>query len=353
MIYRYAFILLLMLISACTQTADEPSFTIENHTVDTADLLLSPETVSELGMPSGLLSDEDRLLVYDSQAVSMMVFDSSGEKEFQFGREGDGPGEFRFIPEFWLFDDTYVLYDRSAARILHFTRDGDFIEDFAVETGSLAISIATRSATEFYLPAGGEGSALIQFSHLTDDEENRRFGEKFAQSDGDIDIQQAQSDAISGRVPSFMQNQILLSSNESGLYSFQQSTGLLQKYSHEGELEWDQTLELPASDGIFDQYVENNQMMSERGQGNVIMLQYATQIEADEDGVAILLSTLEPNPVTIAWLPNDGSSMQEIQFPGLDEYEARPRSFTISDDGSTIYFTAAMDGSVYSANWPL
>lgn len=351
MIYRYAFILLL--ISACTQTAEENSFTIKSHTVESADLLISPEKVTDLGMPSGLLSDGGRLLVYDSQAVSMIIFDSSGEKEFQFGREGDGPGEFRFIPEFWLFDDIYVLYGRSAARILHFTREGDFIEDFAVDTGSLAISIAARSGTGFYLPAGGEDSALIQFSHLTNDEENFRFGEKFAQSEGVIDLQQAQSDAISGRVPSFMQNQILLSSNESGLYSFQQSTGLLQKYSHDGELEWEQTLELPATDGIFDQFVERNQMMSERGQGNVIMLQYATQIEAAEGGIAVLLGTLEPNPVTVAWLPDDGSSIQEIQFPGLEEYEARPRSFTISEDGSTIYFSAAMDGSVYSANWPL
>ncbi len=351
MLYRYAFILLL--ISACTQTADNDSFSIESHSVEAANHLISPETVPELGMPSGLLSDGDRLLVYDTQAVTMMVFDKSGEKEFQFGREGDGPGEFRFIPEFWLFDDTYVLYDRSAARILHFTRDGDFIEDFAVDTGNLAISIAAHSAHEFYLPAGGSGSALIQFSHLTDDEQNHQFGEKFAQTEDGIDLQQAQSDAVSGRVPSFMQNQILLSSNDSGLYSFQQSSGLLQKYSHNGELEWDLTMELPVSEGIFDQFVERNKMMSERGQGNVIMLQYASQIEAGTGGVAILMSTIEPTPVTVAWLPDDGSSIQEVQFPGLDEYEARPRSFTISEDGSTIYFTGAMDGSVYSADWPL
>lgn len=351
MIYRYAFILLL--ISACTQTEDKHSIKIDTHTVEAANLLISPETVSEIGMPSGLLSDGDRLLVYDSQAISMMVFDNSGEKQFQFGREGDGPGEFRFIPEFWLFNDTYVLYDRSAARILHFTREGDFIEDFTVDTGGLAISIAARSATEFYLPAGGDGNALIQFNHLTNEEENHQFGKKFAQPEGGVDLQQAQRDAVSGRIPSFMQNQILLSSNKSGLYSFQQSSGLLQKYSHDGELEWDHILELPASDGIFDQYVENNRMMSERGQGNVIMLQYATQIEASASGIAILLSTLEPNPVTVAWLPDDGSSIQEIQFPGLEEYEARPRSFTISNGGNTIYFTAAMDGSVYTADWPL
>lgn len=349
---KFLFPLLIILFS-CTSSPESDEIPINTTVVENAEQLISPESNPNIAMPSGLLSDGDRLLVYDSGAVTMFVYDKDGNLQFSFGSEGDGPGEFRFVPEFWTFNDTYLLYDRNSAKMIRFSLDGEYMTDYAIDAGSMSLSLAAKSPRKFYLPTLGQHDALIEFTDLDSEESGFMFGESVTTPPEGLDMQQAQRQAISGRVPAFMQNQIILSANRSGVYSFQQTSALLQKFSHNGEMEWELDLEIPATEGIFDQFVERNKMMSDRGQGNLIMLQYAADIEATEDGVAILLNTLETYPVTVAWISNNGSEIEEIQFPGLDSFEARPRSFTLSDSGDSIYFTAAMDGSVYRADWPL
>lgn len=311
---KYCFLVLSFILISCSSSPDRDEIPISTTAVESAVQLISPETNQNIATPSGLLSDGDRLLVYDTRAVTMFVFDDEGNLQFNFGDEGEGPGEFRFVPEFWVFNDIYLLYDRNGAKIIQFSRDGEYITDYAIEAGSMSLSIAAKSPRQFYLPTLGQHEALIEFVDLDSEESGFMLGASVTTPPDILDMQQAQRQAISGQVPAFMQNQIILAASSSGVYSFQQTSALLQKFSHNGEMEWDLDLAIPATGGIFDQFIERNKMMSDRGQGNVIMLQYAADIEAAEEGTAILLNTSIRIPLRYCGCPMMARKLKRFSF---------------------------------------
>lgn len=350
--YTIPLYFLIFVMIGCSYSADDGTIPIVTKISDTVKPLITPETHQNLVSPLGLLSHKDQLLVYDSGSVAMFVFDKDGNQLFKFGRSGEGPGEFRFIPEFWGFEDSYILFNPSSAKVLLFDTSGNYISESSIDAGTLSHYMEAKSPRQFYIPTAGHQNALFEFVDLDDESASFRVGTPVAPPSDGYDMQQLQQQVLSGQIPAIMRNQIILSSNDSGVYAFQQSNVLLQKFTHTGELEWELDLDLPATEGVYDQFLETNRAMADRGQEMVTMLQYAAKIDTTDNGVALLLNTVDPNPVTVLWIPDDGSEIQEVQFPGLESSEARPRSFTISGEESTIYFGGTMEGIVYNSEWP-
>lgn len=342
---------LIFLLIGCSTTSDDESIPIVTIVSDTVQSFITPQTNQNLVTPLGLLSHKDQLVVYDSGSVAMFVFDSDGNQLFKFGRSGEGPGEFRFIPEFWGFEDNYILFNPSSAKIIQYDTDGNYISESSIEASNLSYYMAAKSPHQFYIPTAGHQNALFEFVDLEDESAGFMIGTPVAPPSDGYDMQQVQEQVLAGQIPEMMRNQIILSSNNSGVYSFQQSNVLLQKFTHSGELEWELDLGIPATEGVYEQFLETNKAIADRGQEMVSMLQYAAKIDTTDNGVALLLNTVDSNPVTVLWIPNDGSEIQEVQFPGLESAESRPRSFTISEEESTIYFGGTMEGIVYNSEW--
>jgi len=336
---------------SCTNTAVDENIPIVTKVSDSVKPLITPETNQNLVTPLGILSHKDQLVVYDSGSVAMFVFDSNGNQQFKFGRSGEGPGEFRFIPEFWGFGDNYYLFNPSSAKIIQYDTGGNYISESSIEASNMSYYMAAKSPRQFYIPTAGQQNALFEFVDLDDEDAGFMIGTPVAPPSDGYDMKQVQEQVLSGQIPEMMRNQVILSSNKSGVYSFQQSNALLQKFTHSGELEWELDLGIPATEGVYEQFLEANKAIADRGQEMVSMLQYAAKIDTTDNGVALLLNTVDPNPVTVLWVPDDGSEIQEIQFPGLETAESRPRSFTISKEESTIYFAGTMEGIVYNSEW--
>lgn len=94
------------------------------------------------GRIGGLAVHEDSsLYVLDSQALEVRVYSADGAFQRRFGREGEGPGEFRqplgvaFLP-----DDRLVIRDYGNGRINVFATDGTFLDDWSIPTGFFTTS---------------------------------------------------------------------------------------------------------------------------------------------------------------------------------------------------------------------
>lgn len=70
------------------------------------------------------------------------------------------------------------------------------------------------------------------------------------------EVQQAFSN---GEIPDIFLNSVVLGSSSSGIYSFQQTTGILEKYSYSGDLFWEKSLKIPAQGDLFDRIAQKNQ----------------------------------------------------------------------------------------------
>lgn len=55
---------------------------------------------------------------------------------------------------------------------------------------------------------------------------------------------------LRGEIPAVMANLLLLASSSSEIYSFQQTTGKLEKYTRSGDLIWGKKLNIPSQDDI-------------------------------------------------------------------------------------------------------
>jgi len=68
-----------------------------------------------------------KLYVSDIFRDQVLVFDSTGEPLFQFGREGEGPGEFESLYSLAWIEDTLLTLDIGNARLSRRTLTGDWL----------------------------------------------------------------------------------------------------------------------------------------------------------------------------------------------------------------------------------
>lgn len=84
----------------------------------------------------------DTIYVLDGDAFQIKVYDTSGKHVRTFGREGDGPGEFRSPSLLTLLGDTLVVYDWRARRLSCFTLGGTLLRTAQMEVPTFASGIA-------------------------------------------------------------------------------------------------------------------------------------------------------------------------------------------------------------------
>ncbi len=109
------------------------------------DWILDPAPVTSVGVLDGAeaemfgrvfdatLFPDGVIAVLDAGADEVRVFSESGEVLSVFGREGDGPGEFRGPFGVESFGDTIFLWDFSKAVFMRWTRDGELLSQVSAE----------------------------------------------------------------------------------------------------------------------------------------------------------------------------------------------------------------------------
>ncbi len=344
---RY-FLFISIFIFACqTETTDSTDFTEVDF--QEPSLYLTAEDHDQIGQPALINHIDSGLLVYDYLAQSIFLFDEEGNQKYRFGREGDGPGEFRYIAGLWKSGDQYIAYDRNSSKVIYYDLNGSLLSEAPLRLESLALSMSLYTQDQIYAPTNGFEGSLISRVNLQEGS-SEHFGQSLINKDEDFDFDKSQQEILSGRVPPNMINRLLLESNESGLFSYQQATAILQKYSHDKELLWEVDLSVPATEGIFDRFIEINQSFVDRGMRNMYMLQYASQMSAAQNGAFILINTIPDHPTTVVWVSNEGDKVVSAYLRNQEDFN--PDLLAVSNSGEHVFLGSRMEAMILKLNWP-
>ena len=76
------------------------------------------------------IDDEGKIYVADSRHNEIFCFDSDGKYLFQFGRKGQGPGEF--IRPYYInfYENIIIIYDNGNRRFQFFDKQGKYLKSF-------------------------------------------------------------------------------------------------------------------------------------------------------------------------------------------------------------------------------
>ncbi len=86
-----------------------------------------------------LMGEDDNYYVNDRGNVRIAVFGPDGKYLRSFGRDGDGPGAFRYPRLLWIRNDNVAVFDSRNRRTSLFHIDGSFIQTFShLKGGSIA-----------------------------------------------------------------------------------------------------------------------------------------------------------------------------------------------------------------------
>lgn len=86
------------------------------------------------GQVAGVVVGEDgRIYVGDAQNLEVRVFSGDGELETRFGREGEGPGEFRNISGVSRAPGGVAVLDGMLGRVTVFAPRGEIVRSFRLE----------------------------------------------------------------------------------------------------------------------------------------------------------------------------------------------------------------------------
>lgn len=349
------FVLLLTVSCSSKETADEVK--IVEHSVTETDVMAASEENSFLGRPTRIIATGMGLYFSDHGFQQITRLNRDGEQEFSFGSQGEGPGEFNAPSRFWVFEDRYLVYDYNSFKFITYDRKGEVVEEIIIEKNpvnpdgfppNIPLTVHAISTDELLIPSRGRNGSLFAKANIKTGD-LQFIGEAVGNHADYDDVERAYS---IGEIPPVFINMVSLGHSSTGIYSFQQTTGLLEKYSFSGELLWNKHIEIPAQTDLFDQISMRNQNIdSQKEPYN--LFHYAWYMSVNEEGVAILLNMPEEEPITVAWLPESGEQLHLISYVDLGrEVLSLFGSFSISPDNTRIYFLNTQEGIIYEADWP-
>lgn len=351
-------VIVLMAILGCSGQGGQDAVTFKSETVKATDVFLSLETSKFLGNPTRIKAYDGGLYFSDHGYQRVVKVNRKRDSLLTFGSHGRGPGEFESLAGFWVFDDSYLVYDYNGFKFITYDTLGNHLADKVVKKNpvnpdgfppNIPITVQAISTDKLLIPSRGRNGSLFAIADIETGEltyAGKAVGEH-VESFKQEEVEQAFS---KGEIPDIFMNLVLLGSSSSGIYSFQQTTGVLEKYSHSGDLIWQKEITIPAQDDLFDQISRHNQQEDQ----NNHLFTYAKAMDARKDGVAILMNMPEDSPAAACWVSQDGSEMNVITYSDIDkEVGFGMGSFTVSPADKRAYFLNSRKGIIYEANWPL
>jgi hypothetical protein len=346
------------LLLGCSSERDVETPTFTEYSVKNTQAFLSLENTLFLGSPTSIEAVSGGLLIVDKGHFQITKVDYEGNRLLSFGKRGRGPGEFQSISGFWPFENEYLVYDYNSFKFSTFDHSGNLIDEEILEenpvnssTGrSIPITLDAISSNKILIPTGGLQGSLFAIADLIN-------GDAIYTGNAVVEyIEYNHQDNMQtfskGEIPDIHRNMVMLNSSSSAIYSFQQTTGVLEKYTHAGEQVWEKKLDIPAQSDLFDQISEHNRELGLDDFPRMFL--YGRGMDALEEGVALLLNLPDDQPLTIAWVPEDGSKIDLVEVEGitLDGNSFRD-GFTISPDGQHAYYLKRSKGTIYQFEWPL
>lgn len=347
------FLCIVFLSYGCNSKIEQEKKSFDKYVVDDVSVHLSVEDAPFLGVPVSIKAVSEDLLIVDSGYFQITKVDKNGNLILSFGKRGRGPGEFQSITGFWALKNEYLIYDYNSFKFSTFDYSGTLIDEEVLDENPLGsdskynipITLDAISIDTLIVPTGGrQGSLFATVDRIN--EEVKYIGNAVLDS-----VKQTQEGTMQiyskGEIPDIQHNMVMLGNNSSAIYSFQQTTGILEKFTYDGDLIWRKSLIIPDQENLFDTIKKYNQDVGFR------LYLYARGMEVKEDGVALVLNLPDGQPLTIAWIPNDGSKIKLVEVAGITlEGNGFMEGITISSNAQYAYYLKRSIGTIYRFSWP-
>lgn len=323
-------------------------------------VFLSVQDNPFLGNPTAIKTSTGGLYLVDSGRDMIHNVDFEGNLQLSFGKQGQGPGEFQLVTGFWPLGDRYLVYDYNSFKFITYDMQGDMIDEVIMrenplnpESGrSIPITVEALTPDKLLIPTGGKQGSLFAIAELGSEDVifvGDALGEFVAGYNRDSVMQSYGA----GEVPDNFKSLVMLGSSADAIYSLQQTTGMIEKFSHSGERIWQMNLNIPGQSEVMDQIAQHNIDAVKNGEPTQLFI-HAHAMDATDQGVAMLLRMPENHPTTIAWVPADGSGVNLITAKSLD---VNPRGFmgmfALSAEDRTAYYLELETGTVFQFEWSL
>jgi hypothetical protein len=345
-------------VSFISCTNQGPDERINEYIISDISVFIGAEMDDFVGTPVRIEASDDGLYFIDEATFSLTKVNWMGEKVFALGHEGPGPGEFQSMAEFWIFDDQFLIYDYNGSKFVVYD-DSGYVEDILVRSNPanpngfpprIPITVEAVSTHQILIPSRGYAESLFA---LVDIKSNSV--QYFAEAIGEH-VQNYNSDEIlesykTGKIPDIFENAVELAANSTGIFSLQQTTGILEKYNYEGELIWSMDLKIPAQENLFDQFAEVNRARAFTNERPFELYFYSLDMYAHQSGVAVLLNVPNDHAISVVWVSNDGTSVEFVSLPSMSLVFGD--SIVISPDKANLFLLKPQDGLIYKAKWPI
>mgnify|MGYP006293399673 CR=1 FL=1 len=347
-----------LLLFGCIQDRSADKEHLREYPVNSVQVFLSLEDAPFLGSPIDIKSAADGLFIVDGAHNQIIKVDAEGNRLLSFGNRGRGPGELQSIAGFWPFDDEYLVYDYNSFKFLTFDHLGRLIDEELLNENpihsesefNIPITLDALSSKKLIIPTGGRKGSLFAIADRNN-EDLTYAGKAVGNVIPEYNNQEVTQAFSRGEIPEAMLNMVLLSSSSDAIYSFQQTTGILEKYTHTGEHVWEVELNIPGQEHLFDRISDHNRGIDSDGIPRLFI--YARAMDVREGGVALQLNMPDEQPITIAWVPEDGSRIDLVNVEEITpDAHGFMEGFTVSPDEDHAYYLKRSTGTIYQFNWP-
>ena len=300
-------------------------------------------TQSELiAHPTDLVLDRSgTLYVLDGQNNRILVIDTAGEVQRQFGRGGAGPEELERPTGIAVQEDTVVVLDRGNGRIQRWLSTGQHVGTQNQEEFSGGGPTALHATGALAVGTMGEGDVLVNIL----DKHGQLVGGLRAPITPPVAIvnfTELKSEISAGVVPAFLRNiAVPVWHNDSEVWLLLQTENTVERYSVTGTLKSSTQLELPEAEAIRAAFFKRN----EEGAG-LPQLAYAADGVVVENMLWILLNLPADSPAVIVRIEEEGNVFQILEFPEI----TGARSFAVDRAAQRIYFGVSTTAEILAVD---
>lgn len=342
-VYSSLTLIVILFYSGCHQETDVPVSDINPIEIDNLQLFIDFEQHGLL-MPWKIeYLQNGRIAVLDNQQNKVLIIDKDGELINSFGREGRGPGEFIRPNYLQISEDNLYVIDEELLRVNQFNLSGEFVQNFNIDSRQ---GVAMMDEEIYFEMAMGEKGSLIRHINIKENS-THYFGDAMGDVNQSIDFYRETSLLRRGEIPDYFKNSVTMYYRHPYLYIFLDAFSRLQKYSYDGQLIWDQAIDLPVNEIIFNHVVERA-----RGPvppGAVPAYQYITSMKTVNDQAYLFWFPVEDHPRSLIKIDKDGNLEAIYHIP---EEVPTFSDFSIDLENNFLYLISPELGQIYRTRYP-
>lgn len=331
-----------LLVPACASPGQSSSSDISLK-VDT----VLPPGNALLAKPLDLAIGKDgEVYVSDIGSQSVLVVGPDGRQLRSIGREGAGPGEFRFPRSLAVSNDTLRLVDAGNGRALIFDTSGTFVRAITELPGISTSAVAFDQAGAGLLARQGLDSTLARrFSPVGT--VGAGVGHNLVPSSNMMDFRQIKADLAAERVPQSLRNYNLpILGDDGSAWLLLLVDGIVQRYSPQDSLVWQSALADSLAGRLRQDIYAKNRADTVPFRFTFPNLFLAARPVGQD--LWVLLREPDDHAATILILDSGGHWSKRLTLPGA----TNAGSFAVGPNGKTLYLVDRAEGALLRATAP-